>query len=708
MKKIRYSFLLLILLSSALSACAGKTEDKESFVWQEEKSPREETFPYQDFSSDYGVLKDYALNEKGDAVFIYETALAAVGEEEPVFVDYHKSGQQYETFIIEYDCLENEYKERRLKLEKGKRWKKADITQEGTILLFDGERCYGYRSGETESYMNFPAYPEGGVLITKEGGVICKTYLYSPYLLFDLKTGERTDTYLSEEFLYQPVCNYNTLLCGDGETGLLVTGNGLFEKTGENWVLRVPSEKTSMYLPDFMPLAVFKNEEGIYTVEDYNAAYTYNQVEKEEALLKELKIVSLQEIGLIKEAVIRYQIAHPETTVIYEFYTKELPETREEMNILVRQLNAELLSASPADIYILDNLPWEYYQEKGCFVDLQESIQPYLDSGNYYSGVLTGSRNAEGLFAVPLFFRADFILCKESFMPYVKSIHSLAAYLTENPEEKGVVPFYYSGNSTGYFLPVLYHYYQKELFHDDVVTRDSLEEFLLSAKIIYDRMGMDSSAGTAAYKEKYKFGSEQIIIDEIWQMVGCQDGNLLFYTCSGPGTAYIPQGFHSPGYELAAMENYHPELLLGVHTKSKEREEALLMLQFLLSYIETTGSKTGMLQLGIPVYKPATAALMEHQREAVVTNLGVKEDYYFRKDYGEAFPIYLPTKEDEDRLISELEKFSVPLPYAEPLTNEIYAVIKENIGGYFEGEVNLDKAVEGIYGRIELLQEEKK
>lgn len=680
--------------NSAESVTASLQEQIQNtdFIWQETSSPLEQqAFPYQDFTETYGVLKDWHAASNQDAVFLY------VQEHTYTVLFFDDEKKEYSTLPIQLEDLPEDVHGT---------WEAIRLSPWGSIFLFDSQRAYGYQPGESLSYVDFPADWEGGIVFPGENQMVCKTNLYSEYLLFDTLSGKKTDTYLDEAFLYQPVSNNNTLLWQEDNTLLLVTGNGLYENGNGQWNLIIPAERTSMYLPDFKPLTLQKKEENQYIITDFAAEYHYTQIPagKEEPVT--ITVFSLMEIGLIKEAVVRYQIEHPGIIIDYQFAAQTLPASAQDMNALIGKVNTKILSQSPADLYILDDLPWEYYQEKGCFLDLSEMVQPFTDNENYYSSVLTGTRTKEGLFTVPLFFRGDFIICREELSPYVESLHDLAAFLEANPKTPGLVPFYYLDNSKGYYLPMLYHYYQQDLGTEASLTEESIKEFLQSAKIIYDRMKQNPNVEKASFKEAYRQGTPIIVTDELYLLMGLRDGDMIFYTCNGVLTTYLSQGFHFPGYELVPTGRYHPELLTGIHAKSPHQEEAADFLSYLLGYIEKTGSKTGMLQLGIPVYQPATSALIDHQRTAVLSRYDVTDNYFFRPDYGEGFPIFVPTTEDEKEIIRLLSDYDTPVLYANPLTNPVYAFMDERIDGFFEGEKSLEDTAHDIYSGILLMENE--
>ena len=111
---------------------------------------------------------------------------------------------------------------------------------------------------------------------------------------------------------------------------------------------------------------------------------------------------------------------------------------------------------------------------------------PLCGNEAYFGNILTAYQTEDGLYAVPWFFSTRYVLCKQELAPYVQSIHELAAYLEEHPDDPGPVPYYYR-DMPDLFLAMMYDFYGSDLYENGMITLESLEKFLSSARIIYDQ-----------------------------------------------------------------------------------------------------------------------------------------------------------------------------------------------------------------------------
>lgn len=714
---MKKTFLIFFILIISLTACKKNTENiqadslseeysmKTTWYYKEEQSDYEKAAPPIEPEGSYGELRDYYEMTNGEIYFLYQEDLTEE-ENNNYRVNAPRENVEYKHTVIRYMPDENTFSTLALKTDSGTFLSHISVSENGTIILFDTLRAYVYLNGEEESKTDFPSDPRGGVLFLDEWHFICQPAMRSAYMVFDLRTGEKMEDYISKEFLQAGGMNGCTFLAGTLNEEILVTGNGIYEKDGNEWILKISSEKTSMGLASFWPNKVWKEGEDYFIVSE-NTLYHYFLAERngeEEEIL--LTIFSASESAFLKEAALQYQILHPNISISYKFAAHDEPKDRQEIDTLLKQVNAEIVSDQAADIYILDKLPWEDYVEKGILLNVDEAVKPLLGTGAYFDKVLNGYHSENGTFAVPLFFRADCFVCKKEIKPYVQSLMTLAEYLKENPEEEGVTPFSYYNNVNGFFFPMLYHYYGDELYKDGKVTRENLEGFLKNAKIIYDRMGQDKEADYSYYPIKYN-EFDNYVLDEMWQLLGCEKGGLSLYVIGDKNVIAVPQIFHYEEYEIFPGGQFHPVMLTGIHSRSKQPEEAEKFLQFLISYTKEYSEKENWAcnNIGIPVSRTTPQVWLERWREQNIERF--EQGFYYDRNYGEDYPVYLPKEGDGERLIKILEQASMPRGYASSLTDSVYGILVQGAEEYFKGEKTLEKTVDELYNRISIKQSEE-
>lgn len=720
----KHIFLSIIFLLPFLVSCTGKSIDggkevsdkniapqnESSFYYQEEKTDCEESLPSVMPEREYGRLMDFYETKQGDIYFLFVEDRTQKKEEEQI---YRQNGPNpnadYASSVFLYVKEENAFQEIPLQIDSGIWFSGIRASEEGTILLFDTLRAYVYQKDSKESSADFPANLRGGGVFADETHFICQPNEMAAYMVFDLQSGEKTSDYISLEFLEIGMSGHS-FLTENQEEQLLMTGSGIYRKEGEEWILQVPSERTSMILDDFYPAMLWREGEDYFIRSEKDVLYHYRKVQGERGESVSLKVTSAVENTYLKEAVVRYQIENPQVEIIYEFEEHKKPENFQDMDSLLKRVNTQIVSDEAADVYLLDLLPWEDYKEKGYLLDVSEAVAPYVGTGEYFDGVLTGYEEKEGTFAIPLYFQADYFLCTKEMVPYVQELSSFSEYLKENPEKEGVVPYYYKNNARELFFPMLYQFYRRELYEEEKITKEKLTQFLSSAKILYDRlMENEAESQPGPYPTIYRFG-EFYQKDELWQLFGKQAGEAAFLIVGEVNQTLAPQIFHyDEEYELIPTGQFHPIILMGVHAGTEHPEEALDFLSFLIAYEKEYNQAEKMVRnrIGIPLVKESIPFWMNEWKKVCEESFGWTEGYWYEKAYGEEFPMYVPENEDGIRLMKSLEQFSIPGEKADPLINSDYAILKDGITGYFEGEKSLEITVNEIYERITLKQSEE-
>lgn len=695
--------------SLILTACAGAgnmtgfteeplaADSAEDYRYREERAAYEAKAPDKLPQEDYGELADNCTTAAGDIFYLFQTDHSQV-QDQPDF----------EYRIVRYGSDTQRFEEIPLVVSPELYIEKILVSEAGDILLFDWKRAYVYKKGASEPSVDFPAFFMGGAIFLDETRVACKAHVSSAYLVFDIMSGEKTEELLNADFLYGNSGNNNTLIDGYKDFFLLVTGDGIYErdKAGE-WKLAVPSPKTSMFLSDFAPIEAWKDGEEYY-VADRSTLYHYSKAENTATEDVRLKVLSVCENSSLKEAMVYYQIEHPEVTIDYEILEQETPSDLQEMNAVLQRVNTRITSKEAADIYDLAYLPWEKYAKKGYLADLSEITEAYAESGDYYQKVLNAYAGENGTNAIPLYFYADFIFCGAQLAPYVGSIQEFAGYLAQNPDAQGLYPYYHKDNCYGFFLPMMYHFYCQDMYEEGVVTPESLRSFLESAKIIWDRLSEDEESAADPYRNAYKPYDSLGLAGIYDRDMMCAKGGKGAVLLSMDGLQVNSvNAYHMEEYTRVPTGRFHSALTIGVHQTSPQKETAMDFVKYLIEYTKNASMVEGKCYDlgGIPVYKPAVAFWMENN-EKELREVNEIEDGRFQGSFDNLY-IYLPVKEDGARLTEELETFDTPAPYASPLTDSFYGVLQDRSAGFFEGEKSLDRAVEEIYNGISLIEKEE-
>lgn len=573
---------------------------------------------------------------------------------------------------------------------------------DGTVMLLTTITAYLHHPGEMEYYAKTSIWPNGGIWFPEKSVMVCQAFDGSPYYKIDLTTGKKIEICLDTDFLEEKGRGYPFLYEKDGKV-YLTTPSGLYEKTEENWELRVAAEKTSLSKPGFHPEEIGQLEDGRYYVCDKEYRYIYSPMTADEIGEQTvLRVTAWQDRFTLKCALAEYQIAHPEITIEYDFQCVDEPKTVQEANPLLQKLNLEIMSEDTADIYILDNLPWESYQEKGYLMDLTEAVEPYTKEDAYFKNILTAYQSENGLFAVPWFFNSQMVVCKKEAAPFVKDIHSLAGYLQSHPGEEGPVPYNLQGQPQ-LFLQLMYEFYGADLQEKGIYTPESVKRFFESARVIYERIMKNTEVKTADGRTIYddlKYSTtKQLYL--LWEKA---EGSMAFIFNTPHGPEEIAQTFFYPDYTVVPVGGIKGEFLMGIHEGSREKEEAVKLLQFLLEYFENYGEEDNSLSTfaflpGIPVGKQPLLNWMNRFSE---TEEGAK---YFA--FGMEYPTEKLTEKEQKEVLELFEAFSGYALEMDAVSNAQYSVFIERGQGFLTGEKSLEKTVEEVYSGLKLIYDEK-
>ncbi|MBR1853828.1 MAG: carbohydrate ABC transporter substrate-binding protein [Lachnospiraceae bacterium] len=694
--------MFLLFLSVFLIACADHRNTSDEVI----RYVEERTILATDFTSEErGELLSSAATTEGDMYFLYRKNA--------------EDGQRYT--VTKKGQNSDVEEEVALSLEASVPYLFICVDENGNIMLADTATLYVYPVGEEDCTQSFAVWASGGLVPTNNNGIICQTYDQSAYFIYDCMTGDNRGVYLDRDFLFgQGTCN--TFLDGDfGEEFLLASG-GIYEHVGSEWVLRVPSAKTSMSHPGFMARQIVKDEEGVWRLYDAKQQYVYTPTvikpEDEEQIT--LRITVWQDRYTLKAALSQYQIDHPNVTIEYRFRCEELPEIKQEANSLLQMTNAELVSSNAADIYVLDYLPWENFEEKGLLEDLSELVRPYREDEAYFGDILAAYETDGELYAVPWFFSPRFIVCKKELVPFVQDIDALAAYLEEHPKEPGLIPYYYRDRPE-IFLAMMYDFYGKALYGDvsggsvtekeDKITPEGVENFLHSAKVIYDREQENVDATVLPPSSRHSMGYaylQQFPCDtDVELLLEQEEGSFVLLPYTPMGDSAILEIYYHPDLAIVPVDSVQPHFLFGIHSGSQEKEAAGELISYLLSYFENTGRVDKSIEQfgwlpGIPIYKTALRENLMYRYEAGHSGSFDEDDISAKNHKPGQY-----TPDDVDRLMELMDSFRTPGLSADAACDDAYSILEERGVGYLTGEKTLEQTAEDVYRGLMLLYSEK-
>lgn len=651
-------------------------------------------FPYELFQEKYGRLMDYCEVENGDAYFLYQKKA-----EEKTEVG------RYEHIVLRYRKEKTSYEELKLELPK-ENVEGIYASLQGRLVLAGTDKIFIYdlvREDEKNG-MQIKANGLAGVLLPEEDTLICMSSRQAIYQIYDIKSGKKKGEYLNLEQLYPNADTY-PYLQQSGKDILLITKEGIYEKREENWLLQVSSKGNSMYRSDFFPTKVWKGEKEDYFVKDRTGGYHYLIDETIAEAKTELKISSAVEIPFMRDMIVSYELEHPGVSIVYSYQYPKLPDNQQEINTMIQRMGAEFVSQNAADVYLLDYLSWQTYQEKGYLEALDGLAKELMESGECFENVLNACKGEEGFFVLPAYFDTNIFIYKDSLKSVSRDIFALTEYMETHSDEEGISPYTY-GENPEYLVPQMYRIYGQQLYENGKVTKETVGKFLSSMEVLLKRANETMSAEKRKYLQQYtRFGTS--VMDELWRMELHGEGNIIVAPWTDRNKLWMSQALHLEECEVSLGEQLLPRILFGIHTKSEKKREAEEFLQYAFSYIK---EKNPYGSFAFSVFRNGpvdniNATLAHYQEE------GLTEDFRIPFTIGEQeeeYPLFVSTEEEYHTRWEPLMEQPNTIGQEPELTDKLYTIFSEPAICYLKGELSLEKATDEIYSGISLWESEAK
>lgn len=311
------------------------------------------------------------------------------------------------------------------------------ISENGRIFLtMYGEPIYEVKEdGSCEKFLSVGRIPE---LIQFQGDfMIMDGWDYDGYLIYDMEKKAYTEDEVLADFVTTNYKNRDTnggsyydlffclkeegVLYLAGEKGLYrhVIGGSAMEQVidGSLSSFSNPTNKIEGMIPldnnEF--LVLFTGGKLVRFVYDPNVPTVPNE---------KLKVYSLNENDLIRQAVSLYQTANPEVYVEYEIGMAEGSSITKEDAL--KSLNTKIMAGDGPDVLILDNMPIDSYLDKGLLRDLKPLLEG-LEGDNAIFANIAGAFEKEGkICMMPCEVSIPVILGREENISQIGDLSGLA------------------------------------------------------------------------------------------------------------------------------------------------------------------------------------------------------------------------------------------------------------------------------------------
>ncbi len=409
---------------------------------------------------------------------------------------------------------------------------------------------------------------------------------------------------------------------------------------------------------------------------------------------KVLTIAGISAGDNVNAAIDAFQKSHPDYRVELKTYSNEIVGVKQsgsavDLTSLVQQFNTDVIAGNGADIYILDNLPYYKYIDKGLLADLGPLMEADgFDLSQYYGNIIDACRVDGTLYTMPAAFSFDMLAGKEGNMPagdapsigdFFNAADSLPAGIATLPNEDAIQVFteFMKGNYS-YFVDQA----AKTARFDTPEFIDLLSRF---------KALVDSRTNSSAAVESTPY-----------EQVG--DGTLAFTNASFSGfmdlaminalAGYDTKLQNMPSVEQGAY-NFTPKGLYGINASSENSQIAWEFIKILLSQELQSDS---MKMNGFPVNKAALQAMVDKEIEA-----GENENT--------RMVVGTPTKQVEvkplsreayDAFTANFDKLNRVLSPDQNVVN----ILNEELSSFFSGQKTAEDVAELIQNRVETILNE--
>ncbi len=431
---------------------------------------------------------------------------------------------------------------------------------------------------------------------------------------------------------------------------------------------------------------------------------------------EKLKVYSLKENDLIRQAVSLYQAKNPEVFVEYEVGMEESSSiTREDA---LKNLNTKIMAGNGPDVLVLDHLPMDSYIDKGFLNDLSSVIKEMSGEEALFENIVSSFEKDGKIYAIPSEISLPAVYGKEEYISQMKDLKSMADMvekMREDYPEKNLLELCSEKAIMKMFAMASASSWKTE---NGGIDSEKISDFLMQTKRMYDAQmeGLPDedieqwNSVNDYYIQDYGIEREDTEyfrwgLDLIRYIGGSSvfESGTIFYA---DGYAYMISASKIENFEDGMIiqmpgqsENvFCPKTMAGISTASKNISQAEDFLKFLLGKENQSTTFTGF---------PVNRAAFEEGfiiDEAKVDENGVYSS--LASSDGEGHYVEMNLYWPDEEQVSAFRKWveSVDCPYIEDSILED-AVYEEGTK-YMQGGQSLEEAVSAIKEAVELYMAE--
>lgn len=478
---------------------------------------------------------------------------------------------------------------------------------------------------------------------------------------------------------------------GSGSLFLDALKDGTLIAAGENGIFRLPPDaeegrweqlvagiETDFSMPDYWCLNLAAAEDGgIYALFQTNEGQKLNFYEYDPNAVSEitevLKLYTVYESSLLKQAAALYHKAHPEVVINieseYPLYSYDTPD----YDTVYKKLNTMLMGDDAPDILVMDHLNMESYAQRGLLENLDDVVRPLEESGELLSNITGAYVGEDGKrYVVPLQFCFTLALGRDIAPENMNSLEAMADYLSQ-------VDYSYLGSQTvDELVDLFYPYFCDRIVRDKQLDKENLSKYLGYLKVIADNSGMIDKRpeNELSYGMWDLAAKAKLALTDVRGFIDCMFPMSMVDYIKGDFTAF--------------ESSFIPSVQMGICTKSRYLDTAKDFLKFALSQQVQDSEYYN----GFPVNSLSLKKQSEKDRSNMIMSTMIMAD---DGGYGE-FDSKPCSKETAKRLTDICGTLDRPVRE----DAKVREVLIECLGGYLKGTESLDEAIQKIEAGLKM------
>lgn len=427
---------------------------------------------------------------------------------------------------------------------------------------------------------------------------------------------------------------------------------------------------------------------------------------------EKMKVYSLKDNSLIRQAVSSYQAENPEVFIEYEVGMEEGSSmTREDA---LKTLNTKIMAESGPDVLVLDNMAADTYIDKGLLVDLSGLLGSLKGEDALFENIVDSFMQDGKVYMIPCEVGLPMIEGKEEYISGMKDLESMADMLEKMREDNPAKDLLSICSAKGIMKMFSMACVPAWKTESGEMNKEAVSDFLVQMKRIFDaqmkglpvEITEQWDAIDAYYMQDYGIKREDSEyfrsgLDAISYISGRTQmltGNISYAYGYAMNTSLDRiEGLED--VKLVSMpgqsrNTFYARTIVGISAASENQGRGEEFLRLLLG--KENQSSTFV---GFPVNKAAfeQGFIVD---EAHIGDNGVWGTVASSDGEGNyvEMHIYLPSEEKIAELRNQMESLSTPYMEDYMLENAVY----EEGSKYLLGEESLEKTVSAIEEKIAL------